>query len=718
MPPTRLRHPNVTAAQWSANGGALGTVDLTVAGNQIYGSNVFSSDEQRQRMPKDVYKRLQRTLEEGQPLDEALADAVAAAMKDWALENGATHFTHWFQPLTGLTAEKHDSFYAPTGEGTALAEFSGKELIQGEPDASSFPTGGIRATFEARGYTAWDPSSPAFILENPNGALLCIPTAFASWTGEALDQKIPLLRSMDALSKSAVRALRLFGDTETQRVYTTVGPEQEYFLVDEQYFYERPDLINTGRTLFGRKPPKGHELDDHYFGSIPERILAYMLESERELQKLGVPVKTRHNEVAPNQYELAPIFENSNVSSDHQQLTMQVLQNVARKYGLVCLLHEKPFAGVNGSGKHNNWSMGTDTGSNLLEPGDDPASNVRFLFFCSAVIAAVNKHQALLRASVANAGQDHRLGANEAPPAIISIFLGAELEKAFESIASGNGDGSTEKGSLGLGTSILPRLPMHGGDRNRTSPFAFTGNKFEFRALGSSMSLAFPNTVLNTIAAEAIDSMAEDLENALNGGATIEAAVGKVVREAYDANKRVLFMGDNYSEEWHAEAARRGLSNLRTTPDALPAVVADDTVSMFGNYGVLSERELESRFEVFCEQYVTKLNIEAETAASIARTMILPAALRQLAVIKTAGVEGLEAELTPIVDEFVTAIQALEKVNRDHPVECSTLEHAEYMRDTVIPAMNDVRAIADGLESLVADDLWPLPKYEEMLFIK
>ncbi|HEX8085613.1 MAG TPA: glutamine synthetase III [Solirubrobacteraceae bacterium] len=719
MPPTRLRHPNVTAAQWSANGGALGTVDLTVPGNQVYGSNVFSSAEQRQRLPKDVYKRLQQTLEQGQPLDESLADAVAAAMKDWALENGATHFTHWFQPLTGLTAEKHDSFYAPTGEGTALAEFSGKELIQGEPDASSFPTGGIRATFEARGYTAWDPSSPAFILENPNGALLCIPTAFASWTGEALDQKIPLLRSMDALSKSAVRALRLFGDEQSQRVYTTVGPEQEYFLIDEQYFYERPDLINTGRTLFGAKPPKGHELDDHYFGSIPERILACMLETERELQKLGVPVKTRHNEVAPNQYEVAPIFENSNVGSDHQQLTMQIMQNVARRYGLVCLLHEKPFAGVNGSGKHNNWSMGTDTGENLLDPGDDPASNIRFMFFCAAVIAAVNKHQALLRASVANAGQDHRLGANEAPPAIISIFLGAELEKAFESIASGSGDGSTEKGVLGLGTSVLPPLPMHGGDRNRTSPFAFTGNKFEFRALGSSMSLAFPNTVLNTIAAEAIDSMSEELENALNGGATLEDAVAQVVKRAYSENKQICFMGDNYDEAWHAEAERRGLYNLRTSPDALPWLVHDQTVSMFGNYAVLSERELESRYEVMLEQYVTTLNIEAETAAAIARTMILPAAVRHLNELKATGIEDLVREVQPIVEELVGSIRALEKANREHPdEEGGILAHAEYMRDTVIPAMNDVRAIADGLEKLVADDLWPLPKYEEMLFIK
>ena len=444
-------------------------------------------------------------------------------MKEWALEKGATHYTHVFQPLTGLTAEKHDSFYGPTGEGTALAEFSGKELIQGEPDASSFPTGGIRATFEARGYTAWDPTSPAFILENPNGALLCIPTAFASWTGEALDHKIPLLRSMDALSKSAMRALKLFGNSEAARVFTTVGPEQEYFLIDEQYFFERPDLITTGRTLFGAKPPKGHELDDHYFGSIPERILAYMLDTERELQKLGVPVKTRHNEVAPNQYELAPIFENSNVGADHQQLTMQIMQNVARRYGLICLLHEKPFAGVNGSGKHNNWSMGTDSGENLLEPGDTPHENLQFLFFCAAVIQAVNKHQGLLRASIASPGQDHRLGANEAPPAIMSIFLGTELEKVFNAIEHGEVGESTPESFLGLGTPVLPPLPMHGGDRNRTSPFAFTGNKFEFRALGSSMSLSLPNTVLNTIVAEAIDYLAEELEDALEGGADLES---------------------------------------------------------------------------------------------------------------------------------------------------------------------------------------------------
>src|SRR6201987_5984596 len=508
----RTRQQNVTAAQWSANGAALGALDLTIPDNQVFGANVFSSAVQRHRLPKHVYKALQRTLARGEALDTSLADAVAQAMKEWALEKGATHYTHWFQPLTGSTAEKHDSFYAPSGDGTAIAEFSGEELIQGEPDASSFPTGGIRATFEARGYTAWDPTSPAFILENPNGTLLCIPTAFASWTGEALDHKIPLLRSMDALSKSAIRALRLFGDSDASRVFTTVGPEQEYFLIDEQYYFERPDLYTTGRTLFGAKPPKGHELDDHYFGSIPERILAYMLETERELAKLGVPAKTRHTEVAPNQYEIAPIFENSNVGSDHQQLTMQLMQNVTRRYGLVCLLHEKPFAGVNGSGKHNNWSMGTDTGKNLLEPGDTPSENLQFLFFCAAVIQAVNEYQALLRASIASPGQDHRLGANEAPPAIISIFLGAELAKVFEGIESGKAQKAKPGSILGLGTPVLPALPLHGGDRNRTSPFAFTGNKFEFRALGSSQSLALPNTVLNTIVAEAIDDLAGKLQ--------------------------------------------------------------------------------------------------------------------------------------------------------------------------------------------------------------
>ena len=716
----RTRQHNVTAAQWSANGVALGSPDLTLPGNQVFAANVFSPTVQRNRLPKHVYKALARTLAHGEALDTSLADAVAQAMKDWAMEKGATHYTHWFQPLTGSTAEKHDSFYAPTSDGTAIAEFSGKELIQGEPDASSFPTGGVRATFEARGYTAWDPTSPAFILENPNGALLCIPTAFTSWTGEALDHKIPLLRSMDALSGAAIRALELLGIEDARRVFTTVGPEQEYFLIDEQYYFERPDLLTTGRTLFGAKPPKGHELDDHYFGSIPERILACMLETEQELAKLGIPIKTRHNEVAPNQYEIAPIFENSNVGSDHQQLTMQVMQNVARRYGLVCLLHEKPFAGVNGSGKHNNWSMGTDTGLNLLDPGDTPSENLQFLFFCTAVIQAVNAHQALLRASIASPGQDHRLGANEAPPAIISIFLGAELERVFAAIESGKAQQSKPGSFLGLGTPVLPPLPLHGGDRNRTSPFAFTGNKFEFRALGSSQSLALPNTVLNTIVAEAIDDLSDKLATALKGsGANLEKAVTKVVKASYAANKKIIFDGDNYAPEWHAEAKRRGLYNLRSTPEALPWLIDKGTVALFKKYKVLSKRELESRYEVFLEQYAVKINIESETAAAIARTAILPAAVRHLNELRAAGLEELIGEFEPLIKELHFALLKLEDANlEDNQDDSSPVKWAAYVHDVVVPAMDDVRDVADRLEGLVADSLWPLPKYSEMLFIK
>ena len=716
----RTRQQNVTAAQWSINGAGLGAPDLTVSANQVFGSNVFSANTQRQRLPKDVFRALQRTLARGEPLDTSLADSVALAMKEWALEKGATHYTHWFQPLTGSTAEKHDSFYGPAGDGTAIAEFSGKELIQGEPDASSFPTGGIRATFEARGYTAWDPTSPAFVLENPNGALLCIPTAFTSWTGEALDNKIPLLRSMDALSGAAVRALELLG-VDAARVFTTTGCEQEYFLIDEQYFFERPDLLTTGRTLFGAKPPKGHELDDHYFGSIPERVLAYMLDVELELARLGVPIKTRHNEVAPNQFEVAPIFENSNVGSDHQMITMQIMQNTARRYGLVCLLHEKPYAGVNGSGKHNNWSMGTDTGLNLLEPGDTPAENLQFLFFCAAVIQAVNRHQALLRASVASAGQDFRLGANEAPPAIISIFLGGELEKVFTAIQTGKVQTSKPGSFLGLGTPVLPRLPLHGGDRNRTSPFAFTGNKFEFRALGSSASPAWPNTVLNTIVAESVDELADKLATAMKrSGANLEKAVTSVVKDAWAANKQVVFDGDNYSPEWHAEARKRGLANLRTTPDALPYLIAKETLAVFKKYKVLSKRELDSRYEVFTEQYVTTVNIESETAAVIARTMLLPAAVRYNNELLASGLDELLEEFTPLIKEFHYALLKLEDANLEdnHPHTGGPQKEAVYMRDEVLTAMEDVREVADRLEKLVADDLWPLPKYSEMLFIK
>jgi glutamine synthetase len=714
---SRIRQQNVTAAQWSSNGEALGAIDLTLPENAAFGANVFDVTVQKERLPEDVFEKLQATLEHGDALDPSLADAVAEAMMEWALEMGATHYTHMFQPLTGSTAEKHDSFFEPAGEGKLVAGFSGKELIQGEPDASSFPTGGLRATFEARGYTAWDPTSPAFILENPNGTLLAIPTAFASWTGEALDGKIPLLRSMDALSKTAVKALRLLGDEETDRVFTTVGPEQEYFLIDEQYFFERPDLISTGRTLFGAKPPKGHELDDHYFGSIPERVLAFMMESELEMRKLGIPVKTRHNEVAPAQYEIAPIFESSNVGSDHQQLLMRTLENVARRYGLVCLLHEKPFAGVNGSGKHNNWSMGTDAGSNLLNPGDTPQDNIQFLFFCTAVIQAVNKHQGLLRASVANIGQDHRLGANEAPPAIISIFLGAELEKVFEAISTGEGDPNTPASFLDLGTTVLPPLALDGGDRNRTSPFAFTGNKFEFRALGSSMSLAFPNTVLNTIAAEAIDDLAGKLKEKLDAGSSMPEAVMEVVKDSYLENKVVCFNGDGYSEEWHEEAEKRGLLNLKTTPDALPEVVSDSTVKAFEEYNVLSKRELESRYDVWLEQYSIRANIEAEETFSMAQTMILPAGLRQLALITEAGVSTLEGEIRELVDELVASLGELKAANRV-PGELEGLDLAVYARDSQLASMSKVREAADKLEKVIADDFWPLPKYEEMLFIK
>jgi glutamine synthetase len=714
-----MRQQNVHAAKWSVNGAAIGAPDLTNSDNQIFGENVFSPAIQRQRLPKDVYGKLSKTLARGEALDTSLADAVALAMKEWALEKGATHYAHVFQPLTNLTAEKHDSFYTPTGEGTALAEFSGKELIQAEPDASSFPTGGIRATFEARGYTAWDPTSPAFILENPNGALLCIPTAFVSWTGEALDNKIPLLRSMDALSKSAMRALRLFDNHSAARVFTTVGPEQEYFLIDEQYYFERPDLYTTGRTLFGAKPPKGHELDDHYFGSIPERVLACMLDTEKELAKLGVPIKTRHNEVAPSQYEVAPIFENSNVGADHQQLTMQIMQNVARRYGLVCLLHEKPFAGVNGSGKHNNWSMGTDEGENLMEPGDTPHENLQFLFFCAAVIQAVNKHQGLLRASVAGAGQDHRLGANEAPPAIISIFLGSELEKVFGAIERGEVGESTPESFLGLGTPVLPPLPMHGGDRNRTSPFAFTGNKFEFRALGSSQSLSLPNTVLNTIVAEAVDYLSEELEDALEAGTELETALRPILQRSYAANKQVVFGGDNYSDDWHSEATSRGLLNLRTTADALPYLISDDTETVFSNYGVLSQRELESRYEVMLDQYVTTLNIEAETAAAIAKTMLLPAAARHLTLLHAAQLGELASETESLIASLVESIKQLETANlAENQPQGDAQEAANYTRDTTIPAMAAVREAADELEGVVADDLWPLPKYSEILFVK
>ncbi|MEL6616477.1 MAG: glutamine synthetase III, partial [Bacteroidota bacterium] len=550
------------------------------------------------------------------------------------VERGATHYTHWFQPLTGRTAEKHDSFITPNAGGGAVAEFSGKNLIQGEPDASSFPGGGLRATFEARGYTAYDPTSPAFLVEHNGSATLCIPTAFASWTGEALDHKIPLLRSMEALNTQAKRALSLFDET-VARVYSTCGSEQEFFLVDESFYHDRPDLGTAGRTLIGAAPPRGQELDDHYFGSIPERVMAYMNAVETELYKLGVPISTRHNEVAPGQYEFAPIFENANVAADHQQVIMMTLQRMAPRFGLACLLHEKPFAGVNGSGKHVNWSMSTDTGLNLLDPGETPHANLLFLFFCTAVIQAVHKHQDLLRASIATAANDHRLGANEAPPAIISIFLGDQLTHVFEQIVeAGKATESKSSGLLGLGTPVLPTLPRHAGDRNRTSPFAFTGNKFEFRAVGSSQSISFPLTVLNTIAAEAIDDLVSKMEGKLGkkrSKKAVEAALQEVITDSIRENKAIIFNGDGYSQAWQDEAAERGLLNLKTTPEALATITDDKNVEVFEAYDVLSAAELESRKEILTEQYAITLNIEAATTGNMARTLVLPAAVRYLA---------------------------------------------------------------------------------------
>ena len=653
-------------------------------------------------------------------------------MKEWACERGATHFTHWFQPLTGRTAEKHDSFITPNAGGGAVAEFSGKNLFQGEPDASSFPSGGLRATFEARGYTAYDPTSPAFLIEHNGVATLCIPTAFASWTGEALDHKTPLLRSMEALNRQALRALRLFGHNEVRRVTATLGAEQEYFLIDQQYYLARPDLLTAGRTLLGAKPPRGQEMEDHYFGTIPERVMAFMNAAEEELYKLGVPVATRHNEVAPGQYEIAPIFENANVSADHQQLMMMTLQRMAPRFGLACLLHEKPFAGVNGSGKHCNFSMATDTGMNLLEPGETPHENLLFLFFCTAVIRAVHRHQGLLRATIASAHNDHRLGANEAPPAILSIFLGEQLTDVYDQIAaSGKASSSKASGFLGLGTPVLPRLPRHAGDRNRTSPFAFTGNKFEFRAVGSSQSVSFPLTALNTIVAEAIDDLATQLEARLKGKKrskkALEDAVEAVVAEAIRAHRAIVFNGDGYSEAWHAEAAERGLLNLKTTPEALPALTAEPAVAAFTKYEVLSEKELESRREILTEQYVKTVNIEAATTEHLARTLVLPAALRYLAALgeaaETVGDFGLDAAgvketASDVVDEVNALRKALGKLAAARAAAHEADDEAAAMQGKVIPAMQQVRTACDALERLVPADRWPLPTYREMLFLQ
>ncbi len=695
----------------------------------LFGMNVFGEAAQRERLPKPIFKALQKTIKQGAPLDPAIADTVAAAMRDWALEHGATHFTHLFQPMTGLTAEKHDSFVVPTGDGKAILEFSGKELVRGEPDASSFPSGGIRATFEARGYTAWDPTSPAYILENPNGATLVIPTAFLSWTGEALDKKTPLLRSMEALSNQALRILRLFGNTEARRVFTTVGAEQEYFLIDKNFYYTRPDIINAGRTLFGATPPKGQEMEDQYFAHIHERVLACMADCEAQLYKLGVPVKTRHNEVAPSQHEIAPTFEDSNLATDHQMMIMEILRKTAPRYGLACLLHEKPFAGINGSGKHNNWSMSTDTGENLLEPGDTPHDNAQFLVFCVAVIRAVAKYPELLRVSVASAHNDHRLGANEAPPAIMSIFLGDQLQDVIDQLEKGAATSTKQGGYLEIGVSVLPQLPKHAGDRNRTSPFAFTGNKFEFRAVGSSQSIAGPNTVLNTIVAESLDYVATNLEKAKAQGKDINKAIQDLLPTLIKESKKVIFNGDNYTPEWHQEAEKRGLPNLRNTPDSLPVILRKDSIELFAKYRVYSERELQSRFAILCENYVKTVNIEARLMSMMAKTMILPAALRYQGEVasavnatKAAGADNssqleLLKSLTATISDFQKATAALDRA-LSHHADGDVHAHTKYFRDHVLPAMTEVRTLGDKLETMVADDLWPLPTYREMLFIK
>jgi glutamine synthetase len=695
--------------------------------SEAFGSLVFNDEVQQTRLPKPIYHALRRTMTHGEPLDVSVADAVASAMKEWAVEHGATHYTHWFQPLTGITAEKHDSFVSPTSDGKAVLEFSGKELVRGEPDASSFPSGGMRSTFEARGYTAWDPTSPPWLLKSGNATTLVIPTAFVSWTGEALDKKTPLLRSMEALSKQAVRILKLFGST-AERVVTTCGPEQEYFLIDQYFYLSRPDLINAGRTLFGAKPPKGQELEDQYFGAIPDRVMAFMSEVETELYKVGVPVKTRHNEVAPSQYEIAPVFENANVATDHQMMMMETLKRSAPKFGLACLLHEKPFAGVNGSGKHLNWSMSDDEGNNLLGPGANTHDNMQFLVFCTAVIRAVNRWQGLLRASIASAGNDHRLGANEAPPAILSIFLGDMLTDIFEQIEKGGAKSTKHGGVLDTGVLVLPKLPRDAGDRNRTSPFAFTGNKFEFRAVSSNQSIGYPNIVLNLAVTESIDYMATELEKAVQGGKSLNEAVAALLPKVIKENKQIIFNGNGYSKEWEKEAGKRGLLNLKNTVDALPQLVTKDATKLFETYKILNERELHARYEIMVETYNKTVNVEGQLMVLMANRYILPAAFeyqkdvaQSVSAVKAAGGKSVEGKktldaLTKLVDEFKRRADKLEKaLEHESP---SAEKHAKHFRDVVVPAMAVLRETGDQLELMLPHESWPLATYREMLFIK
>jgi glutamine synthetase len=695
---------------------------------ETFGSLVFNDAVQQTRLPKPVYHALRRTITLGVPLDNSVADAIASAMKEWAVEHGATHYTHWFQPLTGITAEKHDSFLSPTGDGKAVAEFSGKELIKGEPDASSFPSGGMRSTFEARGYTAWDPTSAPWLLKSGNSTTLVIPTAFVSWTGEALDKKTPLLRSMEALSKQAVRVLRLFG-SRAERVVTTCGPEQEYFLIDRYFYLSRPDLINAGRTLFGARPPKGQELEDQYFGAIPDRVMAFMTEVETELYKVGVPVKTRHNEVAPSQYEIAPVFENANVATDHQMMTMETMRRTAPKYGLACLLHEKPFAGVNGSGKHLNWSISDDLGHNLLSPGANPHDNMQFLVFCVAVVRAVNKWQGLLRASIASAGNDHRLGANEAPPAIISVFLGDMLTDIFEQIEKGSARSSKHGGDLDTGVLVLPKLPRDAGDRNRTSPFAFTGNKFEFRAVSSNQSIGYPNIALNVAVTESLDYIATELEKATASGKSLEHAVGELLPKVIKEHKRIIFNGNNYAKEWEKEAAKRGLQNLKNTPDALPQLIAKEVAGIFEKYKVLNEREVHARYDIMVETYNKTVNVEGQLMVLMANRYILPAAFeyqkhvaQSVAAVKAAGGRSGEGKkvldrLTKLTDDFKRRADKLQHA-LEHEANGDAVKHARHFRDVVIPAMATLRDAGDELELILPHETWPLATYREMLFIK
>ena len=693
---------------------------------ELFGVNVFDKAAMKDRLPKSVFKKVSATIDEGVALDPTIADVVANAMKDWAIEKGASHYAHVFYPLTGFTAEKHDSFLEPDSSGASLAEFQGKTLLQGEPDASSFPNGGLRGTFEARGYTGWDVTSPAYILENPAGNTLCIPTVFISWTGEALDKKTPLLRSQQAMSKQAMRLLKLFGHNDVDTVVSYAGAEQEYFLIDEHFYYARPDIMTTSRTLFGAKPSKGQEFDDHYFGAIPDRVLGYMIDLDRELFKHGIPSKTRHNEVAPGQFELAPVFERSVLAHDHQQLMMTIMKKVAENHGMTCLLHEKPFAGVNGSGKHVNFSLGNSNQGNLLNPGDTPHENVQFLVFCAAIIRGVHKYGGLLRASVASASNDHRLGANEAPPAIISIFLGDQLMDVFDQIAKGGATESKESGVLELGVDSLPPLKADPGDRNRTSPFAFTGNRFEFRAPGSNQSISDPMVAINTILADSIDFLATEIEKLTTDGTEFNAAVQTVLQQIVIDHGAVIFNGDGYADAWQEEAASRGLKNLRTTVDAIPFMAEKENEELFERYSVLSARELEARKDVILEQYALTILVEAKETAEIAKTMILPTALRYqgelagIAVnVKAAGLDATNPLLTDItvaIGELSTALTTLEEGVESFHGE-SELEESTYALETLIPAMTAVRAAADTLETLVADDLWPLPTYNEMLTI-